>query len=118
MLRWVLVAGLLLSVSACVETGQERLHEYNRDGLLLFERGSYDHARETFEAALALKPGDPNILYNLGRCQERLGRADRAEAYYTECLRVSPDHEECRHGLVMLLVSTGRREEAVRSTEA
>jgi tetratricopeptide (TPR) repeat protein len=117
MVRWVLIAGLLLSLSACAETGQERLHEYNRDGVVLFEKGSYDHARETFEAALALKPADPNILYNLGRCHERLGQTARAEDYYNQCLRVSPDHAECRHGLVVLLVSTGRREEAVKTAE-
>jgi tetratricopeptide (TPR) repeat protein len=117
MVRVAIVAGLFLFVSACAETGQERLHEYNQDALLLFEKGSYDHARETFEAALALKPGDANILYNLGRSHEKLGQTDRAEARYTECLRASPDHPECRHAVAELLVTHGRREEAVRMTE-
>lgn len=117
MLRLLPVAGILLCLPACVDPGQERLQEYNRDGLLLFDKGSFDHARETFEAALALKPGDPNILYDLGRCHERLGQADRAEAYYNQCLRVAPDHAECHHALVVLLVETGRRDDAVRSAE-
>jgi protein O-GlcNAc transferase len=118
MLRVAVVAGLVVFISACADTGQERLHEYNQDALLLFEKGSYDHSRETFEAALALKPGDANILYNLGRCHEKLGQADRAEARYTECLRAAPDHPECRHALAELLVSHGRRDEAVKMTEA
>ncbi len=118
MVRAVLIAGLLLTISACADPAQERLSEYNRDGLLLYSKGSYDHARETFEAALALKPGDPNILYNLGRCYERLGQAVLAEARYNDCLRVAPDHAECHHALVVLLAETGRRDEAVRSAEA
>ncbi len=117
MVRVAAVAGLLLAVGACADTGQERLHEYNRDGLVLFEQGAYDHARETFEAALALKPGDANLLYNLGRCHEKLGQPDKAEGRYGECLRVAPDHSECRHALAVLLVARGRREEAVRMAE-
>jgi tetratricopeptide (TPR) repeat protein len=117
MVRVAAVAGLLCLVGACAETGPERLHEYNRDGLVLFEQASYDHAREMFEAALAQKPGDANLLYNIGRSHEKLGQADRAEARYNECLKVAPDHPECRHALAVLLVARGRRDDAVRMTE-
>jgi tetratricopeptide (TPR) repeat protein len=118
MLRVAIVAGVLLAVSACADTAQERLHEYNQDALVLYQQGSYDHARETFEAALALKPNDAYILYNLGRCHEKLGQVDRAEARYNESLRIAPDHPDCRHALAQLLVSHGRRDEAVRMAEA
>jgi tetratricopeptide (TPR) repeat protein len=118
MVRVALVAGLLLAVAACAETGQERLHEYNQDGLVLYQKAQYDHARESFEAALALKPGDANILYNLGRCQEKLGQPSQAEARYNECLRANPDHADCRQALAELLVSHGRRDEAVRMAES
>jgi protein O-GlcNAc transferase len=117
MVRMSILAALLLGVGACADTGQERLREYNKDGLVLFEKGSYDHARETFEAALALKPGDANLLYNLGRCHERLGQADRAEARYNQCLSVAPDNADCRHALAELLVAHGRRDDAVRMAE-
>jgi Tfp pilus assembly protein PilF len=117
MVRLCIVAGLLGVVAGCVETGPERLNEYNRDGLVLYQRGSYDHARESFEAALALRPGDANILYNLGRCHASLNQPDKAEARYNECLRIAPDHPECRHALAELLVAHGRRDEAVRMAE-
>jgi tetratricopeptide (TPR) repeat protein len=117
MVRLALLSGLLLAVAACAETGQERLHEYNQDGVVLFQKGSYDHARESFEAALALKPGDPNILYNLGRCYEGLGQSGPAEQRYNECLRAAPDHADCRHALAALLVSHGRRDDAVKMAE-
>jgi len=117
MVRMAIVATALLGLSACADTGQERLVEYNKDGRLLYEKGSYDHARETFEAALALKPGDANLLYNIGRCNERLGQVAQAEARYNDCLRTAPNHAECRHALAALLVANGRRNEAVQMTE-
>jgi tetratricopeptide (TPR) repeat protein len=112
------LAGVLLMLSACAETGHERLHEINRDGLVLFDQGAFDHARESFEVALALRPDDANLLYNIGRCHAKLGQTDKAEARYSECLRVAPDHAACRHALAELLVSCGRRDEAVRMAEA
>jgi tetratricopeptide (TPR) repeat protein len=115
--RVAVLAGLLLTVSACAETGQERLHEYNQDGLVLYEKGAYEHARESFEAALSLKPDDPNLLYNIGRCQEKLGQAAQAEGRYNDCLRIAPDSADCRHALAELMVAHGRRDEAVRMAE-
>jgi tetratricopeptide (TPR) repeat protein len=112
------LAGLILLATGCAQTMPERLLEYNRDGLAMFDKGQYDHARELFEASLALKPNDPNMLFNLGQCYERLGQPDRAEASYNQCLQVAPDHAACRHALAKLLVARGRGDEAVRSTEA
>lgn len=114
MVRVASIAALLLVVAACADTGQERLlREHKQDGVLLFERGSYGPARETFEAALALQPADPNLLFNLGRCHEMLRQTTLAEQRYRACLAVAPDHPECRHALTVLLVNQGRRQEAV-----
>src|SRR6516162_3524242 len=112
MVRVAILAGLIVSLAGCAQTsGQQRLAEYNQDGLLLFEQGSFDHAREEFEAALALKPNEANLLYNLGRCHEKLGQADKAEARYNECLRASSDHAACRYALAKLLIARGRRDD-------
>ncbi len=117
MVRWSLIAGLPLAVAGCADLGQEQLREYNRDAMALYEKGSYDHARSMFEAALALKPDDANLLYNLGRCHANLGQTTRAEARYLDCLRIEPNHSECRRALAELLISTQRRDEAVRMSE-
>jgi tetratricopeptide (TPR) repeat protein len=111
------VAGLALSVAACAPTSQERVREYNEDAVHLFEEGSYAHARDTFRAALALRPGDPDLLYNLGRCYDRLGDATQARLYYEACLKQAPNHAEGRHALTVLLVSQGRRDEARQIVE-
>jgi tetratricopeptide (TPR) repeat protein len=118
MVRRCALIVVVLGISACADVGHEKLFEYNRDGRALFDKGSYDHAREMFEAALSVKPGDPNLIYNIGRCHERLGQPDRAQARYEECLRVAPDHAECRRALAELLIARGRRDEAVQMTES
>ena len=109
-LGWV---AMLASVAAgCALTDPERLRDYNDDGVRLFQRGDYNDARESFQAALALKPGDSTLLYNVGECQDRLGQVDAAEKTYRECLHQSPNHADCIHALDALLVRQQRRPEA------
>jgi Tfp pilus assembly protein PilF len=112
MSRTALLALLALLAGACAQTTHERLRELNEDGVHLYEQGSFDHARETFQLALSLQPGDPHLLYNLGRCHDQLGHLERAEQIYRQCLQAAPDHAECRHALVVLLAGHGRRPEA------
>src|SRR5262245_1740601 len=54
---WVLAAGLCLG--GCASPVQERVRDYNLDGLHLFQQGDYAAARESFQAALDLEPGNP-----------------------------------------------------------
>jgi tetratricopeptide (TPR) repeat protein len=117
MLRAGSVAGLALAVAACAPAQPDLLREYNDDGVRLFERGAYADARESFETALTLRPGDPNLLYDVGQCYDRLGKAAPAEQRYTQCLAREPGHAECRHALAELLLRQGRRSEAVGMVE-
>jgi tetratricopeptide (TPR) repeat protein len=111
-------AVLAVAVAGCAPTVQDRVRDYNDDGVFLYERGSYDRARASFEAALALQPNDPNLLFNVGQCYDNLGRYDRAETFYNECLQRVPDHAACRHALTVLLDRQGRRAEAFQKVEA
>jgi len=102
-----------LAVTAgCVSTDDQRLHDYNDDGVRLFQRGAYADARDEFQAALGVKPGDPNLLYNLGQCQDRVGDNDKAEQTYHACLQQSPNHPEALTALTALLVRQQRRADA------
>jgi tetratricopeptide (TPR) repeat protein len=112
---WLLGIGLVLT--GCMPVDQERVRDYNQDGVHLFQLGDYRSARESFEAALALKPGDPGLFFNLGQCYDRLGDLAKAEHCYHECLARATNHAECRHALGGLLVRTGRRDEAVRMVQ-
>lgn len=107
----------LLGLVGCVAPADERVREYNADGLHLFAHGSYARAAQTFEAALALRPDDPGLIYNAARSYERAGGDAKAEALYRACLRRDGDHAACRHGLAALLLRQNRRNEAVSLAE-
>jgi tetratricopeptide (TPR) repeat protein len=114
MRRVIWVAGLSLLLASCAREAQERVREYNEDGIRLFQHGEYDHAREEFQAALRLRPGDPELIFNLGKCYERLGQTKQAVQIYQDCLQHDAYHTECRHALTVLLVHNGEQGEAQR----
>ena len=115
MWRVLIVVAIILGAGGCASTmNEDRVRDYSQDGLYLFQRGKYRDARESFEAALALKPEDPALLYNIGECHDRLGNTAKAEQCYRQCLQQAPNLAECRHALVVLLVRTGRRPDAVQ----
>jgi Tfp pilus assembly protein PilF len=107
---WLLALGL--GLGGCESASEVRLRDYNEDGVYLFQRGNFAAARESFQAALALKPDDPALLYNAGECSERMGDSARAERYYNQCLLYAPNHADCRHALASLLVRLGRKDDA------
>ena len=117
MRRVWLIAGMVLGLAGCSTVAEERFHDYNEDGVQLFQQGNYADARESFQAALALKPEDPAVLYNLGECYAHLGDTAKAERFYQDCLHRAPNHVPCRHALAVLLVRANRRPEAARMIE-
>jgi tetratricopeptide (TPR) repeat protein len=111
-LRTTALLPLCALLLGCPPRVDDRVREFTEDGVHLYERGDYAHARETFEYALTLEPGDANLLFNVGQCHERLGKADKAQEYYQLCLRKSANHAACRHALALLMFRNGRRDEA------
>jgi Tfp pilus assembly protein PilF len=114
---WWLAGLFLLGPAGCAPTAQDRLRDYNADGLHLYRQGAYAQAAESFEAALALAPDDPSLLYNTAQSHDRAGDAARAERHYTACLQRDANHGAARHGLAALMVRTGRQDEAARMVE-
>jgi Tfp pilus assembly protein PilF len=117
MLRVAWIALPALLAAACAPAGQERLREYNEDGVRLFQRGAYADARASFLAGLSLKPADPDLTYNVGQCYDRLGQTAKAQQYYEQCLQAAPTHVSCRHALTVLLWNNGQQGEAARRVE-
>jgi tetratricopeptide (TPR) repeat protein len=109
MRRWALI--LLLS-AGCVNAEQERVVQYAEVGLQSYERSDFASAQLSFQAALALRPNDSNLLYNLGKCHERQQDPAKAEELYQSCLRQDPNHADCRHALASLWWGTGKRDQA------
>lgn len=110
---------LCLVLTGCASTSalQEKVALYNDDGLAMFAHGDYRAARESFELALELSPHDPDLLYNLGQCHDRLGNYPQAELYYVQCLQQSAGHNEARYALGMAYYKSGRKTQAVNLIE-
>ncbi|MBL8796498.1 MAG: tetratricopeptide repeat protein [Planctomycetia bacterium] len=104
-------------LAGCASPDDQRVRDYNADGVHLFAQGAYPEAQQTFQAALALQPNDPGLLYNLGECYHRQGGLQQAEGYYNDCLKHDPQHVPCRFARAALLVQMGRRAEAERSIQ-
>jgi tetratricopeptide (TPR) repeat protein len=113
---WVVALGL--GLAGCAPASQDRVRDYSLDGQLLFRQGRYADARESFQAALALRPDDAALLYNAGQCADRLGDAAAAEQFYNACLDKQSNHAAGRHALCALLVREGRNDEATGMVEA
>jgi len=116
--RGALILILACGLAGCAGPAQERINDYNQDGVHLFRTGDYRAALESFQAAQKLAPEDPALFYNVGQCYDHLGNPALAERNYTECVQRAANHAECRHALVSLLVRTGRRDEAERMVQA
>jgi tetratricopeptide (TPR) repeat protein len=67
--------------------------EKYEEGKASFEAGDFDVAIVAFTKAYNLS-GEPNLLFNLAACAERLGDAQRAIAYYMVYLEEMPDAED------------------------
>ena len=102
----------------CTPVSQERMRDYANEGLILYSQGDFPHAGECFQAALALKPTDPALLYNVGHCYDRTDKTQLAEKYYVACLQQDPNFADCRHAYLALLFRTGRQDEATKSVQA
>jgi predicted TPR repeat methyltransferase len=64
------------------------------EGNALFEQGQLEDAAGRYQAALALVPGRPSILANLGVTLCRLGRWPEAVATLTQATKADPEHRD------------------------
>jgi Tfp pilus assembly protein PilF len=99
-------------LAGCTPVQESRWRLYNEDGVLLFAKGDYRNALDSFNAALTLSPQDPVIIYNAGQCYDRLGDTKKAEQYYTHCLQTDPKHADAHLAMISLVYRTGREKAA------
>lgn len=64
------------------------------EGNTLFEAGQLEEAADRYQSALALVPGRPSILANLGVTQCRLGRWPEAVATLQQATQADPSHRD------------------------
>jgi peptidoglycan/xylan/chitin deacetylase (PgdA/CDA1 family)/tetratricopeptide (TPR) repeat protein len=89
-----------------------RAYDLDRQGQQLYREKKYDEALAKLQAAVALKPGDPVLLNNLGFLYYATGRYDDALSYLQKTLAVDPKRKEAHENIADTLMKLGRRDEA------
>jgi tetratricopeptide (TPR) repeat protein len=69
---------------------------YRHKGRLLLDLGRSTEAVAAFDAALGLRPADPEAWLDAARAWQALGQEDRARKMIDEALRLDPHHAEAR----------------------
>ena len=83
------------------------------EGVGHYEKGRYADAERKFAEALALVPGRPSALTNLGAARLKLGRAQDALEALEAALAQEPDNFEALGHRATALTELGRHEEAL-----
>jgi predicted Zn-dependent protease len=87
------VSAALAVVEVTVASHPEAWWAWERLGELQAARGHYPPARDAFARALALRPGDPAILYKLARAECDCGNPSAADPLLGEAAARAPGHE-------------------------
>jgi len=72
-------------------------------GNTYFDSNMYPESIEAYEKSLALKPGDPNVLTDLGVMYRRNGRSDEAVKRFRMAAQADPTHFQSRMNLGVVL---------------
>jgi peptidoglycan/xylan/chitin deacetylase (PgdA/CDA1 family)/tetratricopeptide (TPR) repeat protein len=87
-------------------------YDLDRQGLELYRQKKYDEALQKFQSAVALRPGDPVILNNLGFLYYSVGRYDDAVTNLQKTLALDPKRKEAHENLADTYLKMGRRADA------
>jgi predicted TPR repeat methyltransferase len=83
------------------------------DGVVHFEASRLADAERSFEAALALAPGRPSVLANLGAARVRLGKYEEALSVLQQATAAEPANADAWGHLGTAYAGTGRMEDAL-----
>ena len=95
----------------------ERARSHFLQGVDHFEYGRLDDAAQHFEAALALAPGRPSVLSNLGLTRFHQGRFDDAAAHLKAAAAADPEQSSTWVALARCLGQLGRPDEALTALD-
>lgn len=98
-----------------MDSNFEQAKAFFLQGLQHYEAGRYAQAEQQYAASLALLPGRPSTLVNLGAARLKLGRAEEALAVLEEALAQEPDSWEALAHQGTAQAELGRHEAALRS---
>lgn len=111
----------LLALAAIVAVGCNNFDAQarNAEGVRLFQQARYHDALQQFQEANYADARNVDAYYNLAATYHRLGTVEQsdtylrqAESYYQMALARDENHPEAHRGLAVLLVDSGRTNEA------
>lgn len=91
----------------------QQARQHFADGLVQIQSGHLEAAEVSFAAALALAPGRPSVLTNLGATRVQLGRCAEALAPLQQATLAESDNAEAWGYLGMALLHTGAHAQAL-----
>ena len=100
-----------------MESELERARALFLTGVAHYEAGRLAQAERDFAGALALAPGRPSVLTNLGAVRLKLGRVEEALALLQQALAQEPDNAEALGHCGTALAELGRPGEALACFE-
>jgi predicted TPR repeat methyltransferase len=112
-----LLAGKSPSTHIAMDATLDQARSSFFDGIAHFEAGRLDEARQSFEASLALAPGRPSVLLNLGLTLFRLGRWQDAIAPLQAAATAEPGQADVWTHLGLTHEALGHWAEAATSFE-
>jgi SAM-dependent methyltransferase/tetratricopeptide (TPR) repeat protein len=95
----------------------ERAKELFSRGLAAHRASSWGEAERLYREALALAPGRPSLVFNLGRLMLDRERDAEAERLFSQVLQAAPDDPEAHYNLGVSRARQGRFEEALASVD-
>lgn len=81
------------------------------------KRGDHDAARNAFERAAALSPGDPQILGNYANLLDLLGMIPEALRLFDKALTIAPNFTDARFNRALCLQRGGRLDESLKELD-
>jgi Tfp pilus assembly protein PilF len=101
-----------------------RNHGLNNKGVQLFKQGKFQDALHKFQQVVSHDPGNTDGYYNLAATYHRLAMngnnrqmLTQSEHLYHRCLGMAPNHVDAHRGLAVLLVQSGRKQQAYQLLE-
>lgn len=107
----------LVFLMGCAPTSQQRFREVHKEAMQFYNQGAYPEASEHFREALALRPNDPDLIYNLAACQDKMGKKDKAEELYRKALEFDAEHQPSRLALIQRRVEDRNADLAGKMTQ-
>lgn len=81
-------------------------------GVLFYSRSDYDHAKDCFQSALALRPEDFRLWNRYGSCLSNGNQPEESLSAYREALRLRPTYTRAVYNVAVACMNIGANKEA------